>query len=572
MQVNKIFLGMLACVLMCACSSVESDVDDASKVFTGDEAYITVRLTDANAQTRATSNNPPEGYENGDSTEHKVTNAYFYFYDGNGTFVAEGSAWNGGSAEGGNTNVEFKSNTVVVLKGVTEKNFPKYMVTVLNKPTNFSPGSTLLEMEEKLSDEDGVGIYGGNGKFVMSTTSYNFDDATGGNKPTYFTTEVTPDNFSLEPIKHETNSDKYVEVFVERLAAKVTLKVGDDLKNGTTINGETYYKIQTTIAGQGNAPGDTIAAETLYVKFLGWKLNATAKRSNIVKNIGLDWGNQYPGFIWNNATDHRSFWGKSFNYGDGSYTYPLSYSTADEAAYALNYTNLDSDLVNMGSSSYCAENTNTGDIVSNNFPSAVTSILLKAQICNNQGEALNLVRFNGILYTESAFKAYILKVMDGKGMLENAYIQKDDITFIKIDTANVKIVDASNGNVKLQLKDVVKLYTKGGDEGAKVTDINTQFGNECDGANAFNGGLMYYNIPIEHLNNPTDNSSIQEGQYGVVRNHHYYVTITKLEKLGRGIYDPEENIVPGNDDKETYYVGATIKILSWKLVNQSVEL
>lgn len=571
MQVNKIFLGMLACAMMCACSSVESDVDDAPKVFTGDEAYITVRLTDANAQTRASAGE----YEEGSEAEHAVTNAYFYFYDASGNFVAEGSAWNGGFSSNGN--VEFKSNTIVALKGVSQKNFPKYMVTVLNRPTGFTPASTLALMEKKLSDDNGVGIYDGNGKFVMSTTSFKpAADATGTNPPTYFTTEVKEENFSLEPVDHTMNIANYVDVFVERLAAKVTLRVSDKLGNDTTINDSVYYTIRTTVAGQGNASTDSIAADTLYVKFLGWKLNATAKRSNMVKNIDLGWADQYPGFAWNNANDHRSFWGMSFNYGDTNYTYPSS-SNSTSNTDALNYVNLKSDLVKVGLSSYCAENTNTSEIVSANFPSAVTCILLKAQICDKNGEALNLVRFNGILFTEAQFKKYILNTVD-----PDAYHKKevnDNTSWTQIDENDVVLEKASGGVVYLKIKeDVGALFKKSSEDLADIDKINVDLKDASGDANGFNGGLMYYNIPIEHLNNAENTTSgddktiIPEAKYGVVRNHHYVVTITDFEKLGRGIYDPEEIIVPDNDDKETYYVGANINILSWKLVSQDVEL
>ena len=85
---------------------------------------------------------------------------------------------------------------------------------------------------------------------------------------------------------------------------------------------------------------------------------------------------------------------------------------------------------------------------------------------------------------------------------------------------------------------------------------------------------MYYNIPIEHLNNGaiTANGTIPEAKYGVVRNHHYVVTIDNLEKIGKGIFDEDERIVPGDPDGDTYYVGAKINILSWKIVSQNVEL
>ena len=92
---------------------------------------------------------------------------------------------------------------------------------------------------------------------------------------------------------------------------------------------------------------------------------------------------------------------------------------------------------------------------------------------------------------------------------------------------------------------------------------------------SYKGGLMYYNIPIEHFNNDAvENKVVPEAKYGIVRNHVYVLNITSLTNLGMGIYDPDEVIVPGDpiEKKELYQVGANIKILSWKVVNQNVEL
>ena len=84
---------------------------------------------------------------------------------------------------------------------------------------------------------------------------------------------------------------------------------------------------------------------------------------------------------------------------------------------------------------------------------------------------------------------------------------------------------------------------------------------------------MYYNIPIEHLRAfETNQTDPKEGNYGVVRNHHYVVTINKLENVGKGIFYPDEAIVPGGDEGTAYYVGASIHILSWKIVEKEVEL
>lgn len=601
MQVNKFFYGLFVCAALCACSNDDvSEIipDDTPKVFTGDEAYISVRLSDAGSiQSRATSEDP--GYEYGNSDEHSVANAYFYFYDANGVFVSEGSAWNGGTANEGSPagNIEFKSSNVVVLKGLTKKNYPKYMVTVLNRPSSFAAPASLQEMEKALSDKSAVGIQDENSKFVMSTTSFKHDDSDNlANK--YFVTEVKEANFSLEPITEELDKiPNPVTVYVERLATKVTLKVSNSL-TPVTIDGKTgdYYKVKATVAGEGNsANGNNIAAEDLYVELLGWKLNATAKHSNIVKNINESWTDL--GFTWNKPSDFRSFWGKSFNYGNiTDYTYPKTAANYDDnkEGYPLDYVTLNNPLSVGTDVAYCAENTNTSAIVSANFPSAVTSILLKARVCDEKGNALDLVRFNGVLFKETSFIEYILNVMKAKGNW-NVWIKtseegaKEDV-YREVGVGDVELVNIADGKVKVQLTAATKaltLYsrTKATNEQEKDTyteiadksTIDNGLATECsDGnANGYKEGLMYYNIPIEHLNNSAiENGVIPEAKYGVVRNHHYVVTINKLENIGKGIFNPDEVIVPGDsdDDKKAYYVGANINILSWKIVSQGVEL
>ena len=612
MRKKALFFPVLAALMLAGCSKDDvSEVipDETPKVFTGDEAYISVRLADAGSiYSRATTED--SGYEYGITDEHTVKNAYFYFYDANGVFVSEGNAWNGGTVEEGDPagNIEFKSKTVVVLKGLTKKNYPKYMVTVLNRPSSgFEPGGTLAEMETKLASESTVGIttkYDGTDHFVMSTTSWasqndvQTDYQTGKQK--YFVTEVKEDNFSLEPIDDK-NKTNYVTVYVERLAAKVTLKMDNLSNNSVTLeDGTKLYEIQATVAGDENGATteDNIAAEKLYVKIDGWKLNATAKKSNIVKNIDETWTDGNLGFTWNKTTDYRSFWGKSFNYGRSDY--PVNAAGANNSEY-LNYVNLSGTLKHFDESDYCAENTNTAAIVTANFPSCVTSILVKAMVCDENGTALDLVRFNGVLFNKENYVKYILNVMKAKSQwdvwVKTSAEGAPEETFAQLDESYVKVENIGDGKVKVMLDDtnITDLYTQSDqpNESGKysytmvetekkescIENINGALLTECNGdANTsigYEGGQMYYNIPIEHLNNNDvdEDGNIPEAKYGVVRNHHYMVTINKLEKIGKGIFEPDEVIVPSDDDdKEAYYVGANINILSWKIVNQDVEL
>ena len=100
-------------------------------------------------------------------------------------------------------------------------------------------------------------------------------------------------------------------------------------------------------------------------------------------------------------------------------------------------------------------------------------------------------------------------------------------------------------------------------------------------ATAFNGGAMFYTIPIEHYAQSGSNALdvTDEGYYGVVRNHWYRLSINQILRVGHGVYNPGSDTEPGEplipDDPETplFYVDAQINILSWKIINQGgIEL
>lgn len=576
MKMNKL-LGLLVCTALCACSNDESGIipNDTPNVFTGDKAYIKVRLADAGTLTRA-----QEGDFEYGTNEQSIKNASFYFYDADGVFVTQGDVWTDGSASTTTPagNIEFASNNIVVLKGLDKKSYPRYMVTVLNKPTGFVHGKTLDEMQTVLADNNAEGIYYPattdnvtTNYFTMSTTSY-----TETNREKHFVTEVNEGNISLEPMTDASAIANTVTVYVERLAAKVTLKVSDNLPKDA--NGR--YPIKVTVAGENNSAGSgDIASEDLYVELLGWKLNATAKKSFMVKNIDAAWMDNDLGFTWNRPTDRRSHWGKSFNYGFSGY--PENAAGVPANSEYLNYVDLENGLTALENPAYCAENTNTNTIVTANFPTGVTSILLKAKVCDANGNALDLVRYNGLLFKQDSFLEYVLNVLQTKNQLDvwyaNGTDEEGNARYTQIGKEYVKLEHVGDGKVKVVFTNEhgTSLYAEDGSNCSDqtITALNDDLASASADAIAYNGGLMYYNIPVEHLNNGdvAENGTIPEAKYGVVRNHHYVITIDKLEKIGRGIFDGNEKIVPG-DDPDAYYVGAKINILSWKIVSQNVEL
>ncbi len=685
---KKLFLAICVCAGLCACTddAIEG-TSSSNSSFEGDVAYLTVKIKDVGAQTRAVD----DGFEYGTQDEYAVSNAYFYFYDEQGLFVSRAEVWNGGSVgDGTDTNVEFEGSTVIVLKGLTGIGFPRYMVTVLNEPSNFEdaglyePAATLDEMQTKLAHASEVGIYDALGNFVMSTSAYNDGTSTEADAraPWYFVTTIEDSNFREEPYETD-DSPNPVEVYVERLAAKVEVDLNSTYQsNEITIVDEegdehTVYRLEATIAGEANADGQQVQVGTdingdpiyaslgtdhIYIELLGWTLNGTARSSNIVKDItGLDITNGVGGWTsWNSTTNHRSYWGKSFNYGLGTYpTTNINPTTEepntdeDEASSDtwlndyLKYTSLNDDVTlytfeensttdTRSHYAYCAENTNITDILGSRLSSGITNVLIKAQGWIETGsedvsgnpicEAVDLIRCEGMLFTQAAFQQYIVNLLLAESTAFNAirlspntgftpgstwetegltaaeaeelfgdewkpisyeYLTLENegngLLYIEFDI-DTFIDDLTSSTLLWQYSTTTQTYIciPGGDDDTPIRnalegiDSSIESLNESLAMNGYNAGLMYYSIPIEHLNESNKTIGIYDGlaeaNYGIVRNHWYELSINSLTQVGTGIWAPDEVIIPDPTESTYYYVGADIHILSWHLVDQGVDL
>lgn len=93
----------------------------------------------------------------------------------------------------------------------------------------------------------------------------------------------------------------------------------------------------------------------------------------------------------------------------------------------------------------------------------------------------------------------------------------------------------------------------------------------------FQTGKAYFNVPLKHIwgagtsSNKFDAKNVILGDFGVVRNHIYDLTINKIEGLGTGIGEITQPIVPPTEN-EQYYISTRLRILQWRLVKQNVDL
>lgn len=632
-KLNKLFAGFAAVAMLAACSNDEPAMPD-QPVTDGQTAYMNIRIQAATGMSRSTTT---PGYDDGNTTENAVKSVRFFFFDKDGAYM-DLTAYLVKNDDANITvtpkdpakdNVEavFGSN-LLVLENLTGFSYPNYMVTVINRPT-FNPGNNLKETLEALDDHKN-GDY-----FVMSTASYAGENDHHDNTY-YHATKLKTSDFKQTP-DAAIKGGSTVSVYVERLAAKVQVGMAEKMENTTTVNGETLYKLESTLAG-GDNTGDANLADELYIRVLGWDLNTTVNDSYMCKNIDPTWSfNWGTNGSWNNATDFRSYWSKSTIYNQ----------TLAQASGKLTYVDTKKwkegdtqDLNALGTTAveYCNENTNDPSKIFSKETTAegsteparalidsriATNVVLYTQLCNAQGEPVKAVMANGILFKMDSYLQYIINrayalnnnefniwekgtsnadKVEGGTMTTTNYQQIGTGYFSLVlppkKTEEVKDGYEGVGDVNVVVNEEVfankTFYKKGTDENGKIifTELTAEevaaaiaalkakiAAVQPTGTNhavIYENGKNVYYIPIQHLGAVKDQKDVVEGYYGVVRNHWYKLTISKFSKVGHGIWDPEEDnsesLVPDKPEDPLYYLGADINILSWKIVDQNVDL
>ncbi len=606
-KLSKLMMG-LAALSFAACSSDEPTPAPTPGEGEGTTMYLNVNVTDANsARSRAagfdedgTPKDPADegDYVFGSDAEHNVNSADFFFFDVNGRYITRANVWKT-SSDTNKPNIEYMGANTLVLRNLSKDNLPVWVITVLNAPSTFAQevetNNYTMQQLAKLPFAIKTGD-----NFVMSTTSF-FDatDTERYDNDHYYATRLKTTDFMTEVPSADDVKNNAVEIYVERLAAKFQI-------TGLKQNG--VFPVEVTVAGDPNTSddpnvedGDIPSASTkLYVKILGFGLSGQEPESNLSKNIDDLHGSTDLWTNWNHPAFYRSYWGKSRSYG--------------ETAPALEYTTFAEAKNTVTEPIYGVETTNSvanlqTDATSKNLKvNLVTNVIFTAQVFSDEActEGVDLVEYNGVYFTKGQYMKYVLgKLLASDGL---KYWKNETSTETELPDGGKKTVytyepltiddftcdwTAANtgetGAILIEYKPAegTTIWKNGPDwkEGDKKTaatanDVNAELAefNESSTATAFNNGAMFYNVPVEHLlsTNQQNNYKInKEGEYGIVRNHWYQLNVTKLISLGHGVFQPDgdnaEELIPGDKDVK-YALAAQINILSWKIVQQSVEL
>ena len=597
-----------------------------------EESYIAINLSAADI-TRAEGDEDEDEdvYLDGTAIERRVATAHFFFFkngeafpvnvvteNNNNTVSGPGTGvnylaatLNFGSNTGSAPNVSDISNVVLLLKNYKGE-YPNQIVAVLNwtpeekaySLADLHAAMTDLTITYHVNDQD-------ERFFVMSNSVY----LAGNNIMDY-----TP--LSVENIfdNEDAATDHPVQIYVERVAAKVTVTV--DSKN-ITVDQNSNRVVRFKLAPEGSTSGTgwvmvgtTPTPTQVYARILGWELHNDIPQSYLLKNISDTWTEDYLGFPWNSSSYHRSYWATSIEFDEDfdndrvlnekDKSFQMSYDDYTDLGFANQYGFNIGDIDDVatsdftpGSYAYVGENTNPrytdtdGKVIN-----PCTKIILKARLENEAGTALEIASWMGQQYVgNEALRTAIAN------SLKYTLFYKEGNNYIGIKPEDLVCVAGGNGDYAAQIPDnnsYVQLSSvnlngdKPGDQKEWYKLVNGEYvpvaaevvntdPNSIKATNKYlatnvqpsvlyaNGETFYY-IDIRHLGATADKT----GYYGIVRNHIYNVTVNKIGGYGSPVYVGYSNLVvpeyPEDPTQEGSFVSAQVNILAWRLVNQTVDI
>lgn len=578
MKARKIFSGLSALAMMAFAVGCSDDLHPEENPEENGGAvtrYMSVNLVSSDdAGTRAAA-----GYEDGSLKENKVENVRFYFFTENGqpanvkllgsqyVNYFDWSPADGDQAAGTIDSDDIESNlkATIVINTQSGDKLPQRIVAVINPAKdpagNYELGIVSMSLGEleKIVKDYATADFTKQGKFVMFNSVYKDED----NKTVLCAERITSDHLQKTEALAEANP---VDIYVERCVAKVRVKIAESV--GFTEGGLLALKDKEGV-------NLTVQGKQVYLKLSDWSLTAETDKSRLVKKVDFDWDAS------NNGT-HRSFWA-------------MNAESAKNRYY--DYPSIDTKF-GEDKSKYTNENAADFRIGATSTNLNRTKVILKGTLCDENGTALTLVRHLGAhfidTYSENrasnmpALKANILSQLAANG--HNYYYETtvDGKTARKqIETNDLQIVPAAqqpaegsknNCYVYAQLTDDVtinadtkKTWYDSLDPSAQPINfsvINNALKNKevVDWPLVWKDGMTYYFYEIIH------SGTGENATKGVVRNHIYDTTITKIAGFGTPVYDPTLTIYPEKPDPNDHYVAARIKILSWRVVSNNYAL
>lgn len=594
MKKFTMFSSVLASALMlvvASCSSEDVAGVDAQNG-KGATSYLAVNIENVGSAPASRSYNQGNGtYEDGSEAESKINNVRFYFFNGDGTpyllvnddpektpvnFLERELGTDDMAGNDYDHTAEITTKAMLVLKGET-KAVPASVIAVINPELldNTTLKSGTMTLSELRTSATGSKFYDKTNGFVMSNSVYESAGQDVCSTPVANSVFATAEDATKNP----------VDIYVERVNAKVNAKIDADYvrtnetEKAWSKNADGKYQIEvdsidvTTYEENANAT-PTTNTYPVYAVVQGWQLADANGKAELCKQINTSW---YAGELgispWTTSDYHRCFWSKSVPFTSGAQV---------GANHPVNPTfkGITQSLSEVFSAEPVYTLPNTPDKVVTNPTTSVntlTKLIVAAKLVykdkNSEYHPAQVCQYRGLTYLGeeavkknivSGFQKYLKKTTTESGDVYKS-IEASDITFKTVPgSSEVKDYEV----VATLASNVGELYVKDGETYKTVSkdDVNAALAKEEAQIRSTDGATYYY-TPIQHLG-----EAGKLGEYGIVRNHFYQVTIRNIKGFGTPVYDPKKEIDPMIPSDDNTYLAASIKVLSWRVVSSNVDL
>lgn len=572
-NMNKIKLIplALAAFMFSACSS--EDTENGGGNNNVDVSYLSVNIQNVGeAMSRAEYGDQKGGtYEDGTQDESTISDVRFYFFNADGSpyllkkklatdpdhnWMTPSEDINGTDKDHDHT-IEQISKTVLVING-ENKVAPHSVVAVINSSSltkntldENALGNGALSLSE-LREKQDTKFYNAGANFVMSNSIYMKDNN---------------EEYAVPVSGHVYTSDKEaekdpIEIYVERVAAKVTTTLNTSLENWEEGTASTWgeekwaYKLSEKLNNKYD----------VYAVVDGWSVADANGRATVEKAaLSGTWTDELLGIKpWTTGDYHRCFWETSVPFKNGN--------------NVVNQKFVDIKT-NFGNSVYTLPNTpaTTTDFA-DKMENSLTKVIVAAHLYykdeNGNYKPAEICKYKGIQYLGAK---NVLKVVANE--IKNTYCKKDaDGSFVSITEDDLAFATSVPTGSTTQLMDyevipqinskkTIELFDNNHNP-VTIDVVNKALAAETNKAQVRTEGCVYYYTPIRHLAPAEGNL----GYYGVVRNHSYKVNIQEIKGFGTPVFDPNKKIDPTLPEEKDIFLAARINVLSWRVVKSDVNL
>lgn len=582
MKKSLLFSAVLAGLMLGSCSSSD-DIAGTSEKFSADgKGYVNITLN-LPTQPQSTSRAANDKFEHGVADEYKVNDATLILFAGADEATANFKAaytLRGWKTEAQTEQISTKLTKVQQINAIAAGSSDKIYAFVVLNHNNALKVTAANGLQVGASTTDFTGTFETLSKEVMNPTlkkdnlmmsnavivsKPGSDDFSSVNATTL--TNVTDNIYATES---EATTHSAADIYVERLAAKVTLASA----TGTSTN--------TVSVG-------TATAKTFDYSLINWELANVNNSSYLTRQYDNTWnsylsnGADFGGSVSSEYNDNkyrfagtkvietgkgfRTYWGKDANYDS-------------EASFSDG--NAEPTLAG-GASTYCYENTFN---VAHQNVKETTCAIVKMQITPDgysDGTFFTIDDNKGVVYPIAEVKKEI-------GQRFMAEMGASIPTYYPTTTGTISVSDVQFDD-KAGVVEIKKITLTDGATPKDVSDADLAAFKALKAikVNEFKDGYAYYTILIKHFGdeltpwNPstkttesypgTDNEKNWLGRYGVLRNNWYQLEVTGVAAIGAstpGELDVNHDTTP--DDNLKRYISCKINALSWAVRKQGTTL